>query len=125
MGPQRWDSITPEGAKGGPQLELPIDPRELAVEAYFVKHSVARHRILTAEILKPAVNCVVKKWSSTSKAIGSFSWTVRISQQSGDTRGGVELLQTQRQKVPALKAAIEDLKAGRFRPAGKNWSTME
>src|SRR6478672_11738663 len=42
MGPQRWDSITPEGAKRGPQLELPIDPCELAVEAYFVKHSVAR-----------------------------------------------------------------------------------
>jgi hypothetical protein len=29
-----------------------IDPRELAVEAYFAKHSVARARILTAEILK-------------------------------------------------------------------------
>src|SRR5208283_1497520 len=54
MGPQRWDSITPEGAKRGPQLELPIDPCELAVEAYFVKHSVARDRILTAEILKRA-----------------------------------------------------------------------
>jgi hypothetical protein len=35
MGPQRWDSVTPEGAKEGPELELPIDPRELAVEAYF------------------------------------------------------------------------------------------
>ena len=34
-GPQRWDSITPEVAKRGPQLELPIDPRECAVEAYF------------------------------------------------------------------------------------------
>jgi hypothetical protein len=54
MGPQRWDSITPEGAKRGPQLEVPIDPRELAVEAYFAKHSVARDRILTAEILKRA-----------------------------------------------------------------------
>ena len=54
MGPQRWDSITPEIAKEGPQLELPIDPRELAVEAYFAKHSVARDRILTAEILKRA-----------------------------------------------------------------------
>jgi len=54
MGPERWDSITPEGAKRGPQLELPIDPRELAVEAYFAKHSVARDRILTAEILKRA-----------------------------------------------------------------------
>jgi conjugative relaxase-like TrwC/TraI family protein len=52
MGPQRWDSITPEGAKRGPQLELPIDPRALAVEAYFAKHSVARDRVLTAEILK-------------------------------------------------------------------------
>jgi conjugative relaxase-like TrwC/TraI family protein len=27
MGPQRWDSITPERAKAGPQLELPINPR--------------------------------------------------------------------------------------------------
>jgi AAA domain len=31
---------------------VPIDPRELAVEAYFAKHSVACDRILTAEILK-------------------------------------------------------------------------
>jgi hypothetical protein len=54
MGAQRWDSITPEGAKTGPQLELPIDPREVAVEAYFAKHSVARDRVLTAEILKRA-----------------------------------------------------------------------
>src|SRR6202011_602340 len=54
MGPQRWDSVTPEGAKEGPQLELPIDPREVAVEAYFVKYSVARDRVLMAEILKRA-----------------------------------------------------------------------
>jgi conjugative relaxase-like TrwC/TraI family protein len=54
MGPQRWDSITTEVAKRGSQLDLPIDPRELAVEAYFAKHSVARDRILTAEILKRA-----------------------------------------------------------------------
>jgi conjugative relaxase-like TrwC/TraI family protein len=54
MGSQRWDSVTPEGAKEGPQLELPINPREVAVEAYFAKHSVARDRVLTAEILKRA-----------------------------------------------------------------------
>jgi hypothetical protein len=54
MGAQRWDSITPEGAKEGPQLELPIDPREVAIEAYFAKHSVARDRVLIAEILKRA-----------------------------------------------------------------------
>ena len=54
MGAERWDSVTPEGAKEGPQLELPIDPREIAVEAYFAKHSVARDRVLTAEILKRA-----------------------------------------------------------------------
>ena len=54
MGAQRWDSVTPEGAKEGPQLELPINPREVAVEAYFAKHSVARDRVLTAEILKRA-----------------------------------------------------------------------
>jgi hypothetical protein len=35
-------------------LELPIDPREIAVEAYFAKHSVARDRVLMAEILKQA-----------------------------------------------------------------------
>jgi hypothetical protein len=53
-GPERWDSITPERAKEGPQLELPIDPREVAVEAYFARHSVARDRVLTAEILQRA-----------------------------------------------------------------------
>ncbi|MGA8655127.1 MAG: relaxase domain-containing protein [Chthoniobacterales bacterium] len=52
MGPQRWDSITPDRAQERPQLELPINPREVAVEAYFAKHSVARDRVLTAEILK-------------------------------------------------------------------------
>src|SRR6516164_6955283 len=35
MGAERWDSTTPVGAKAGPQLELPINPRKLAVEAYF------------------------------------------------------------------------------------------
>jgi len=54
MGPQRWDSITPEAAKEGLQLELPINPREVAVESYFDKHSVARDRVLIAEILKRA-----------------------------------------------------------------------
>jgi conjugative relaxase-like TrwC/TraI family protein len=54
MGPELWDSITPEGAREGPQLELPINPRGVAVEAYFAKHSVARDRVLTAEILKRA-----------------------------------------------------------------------
>src|SRR5271165_7111670 len=54
MGAQRWDSVTPEAAKEGPQLELPINPREVAIEAYFAKHSVARDRVLTAEILKRA-----------------------------------------------------------------------
>ena len=54
MGPERWDSVTPEGARVGPQLELPINPREVAVEAYFAKHSVARDRVLMAEILKRA-----------------------------------------------------------------------
>src|SRR3984957_13825343 len=46
--------VTAEAAKEGPQLELPINPREVAVEAYFAKHSVARARALTAEILKRA-----------------------------------------------------------------------
>ncbi len=54
MGPQRWDSVKPEAAKKGLQLELPINPREVAVKAYFAKHSVARDRVLTAEILKQA-----------------------------------------------------------------------
>src|SRR5271165_3977466 len=54
MRPELWDSITPEGAREGPQLELPINPRGVAVEAYFAKHSVARDRVLTAEILKRA-----------------------------------------------------------------------
>jgi hypothetical protein len=46
MGLDRWDSITPEVAKRGPQLELPIDPCEMGVEAYFAKHSVARDRFI-------------------------------------------------------------------------------
>src|SRR6202011_3017794 len=46
---------------------------------------------------------------------------LRILEQSGSVRY-VELLQTQRQKVPALKAAIEDLKAGRLQ-AG--WEKFE
>jgi AAA domain len=46
---------------------------------------------------------------------------LRILEQSGTVRY-VELLQSQRQKVPALKAAIEDLKAGRFH-AG--WEKLE
>src|SRR6202166_1310640 len=54
MGAERWDSVTSEVAKEGPQLELPINPREVAVEAYFAKHSVARARALTSEILKLA-----------------------------------------------------------------------
>jgi len=54
MGPERWDSISQGAAREGPQLELPIDPRELAIEAYFAKHSVARDRILVGEILKRA-----------------------------------------------------------------------
>jgi conjugative relaxase-like TrwC/TraI family protein len=54
MGPERWDSITPDAAKRGPQLQLPIDPLEIAVESYFAKHSAARDRVLAAEILKRA-----------------------------------------------------------------------
>jgi ATP-dependent exoDNAse (exonuclease V) alpha subunit len=46
---------------------------------------------------------------------------LRILEQSGTIRY-VELLQTQRQKVPALRAAIEDLKAGRLQ-AG--WEKLE
>src|SRR5271163_5185329 len=46
---------------------------------------------------------------------------LRILEQSGTVRY-VELVQTQRQKVPALKAAIEDLKAGRLQ-AG--WEKLE
>src|SRR3984893_12123659 len=46
---------------------------------------------------------------------------LRILEQSATVRY-VELLQTQRQKVPALKAAIEDLKTGRLQ-AG--WEKLE
>ena len=46
---------------------------------------------------------------------------LRILEQSSAVRV-VELLQTQRQKVPALKAAIEDLKADRLQ-AG--WEKLE
>ena len=46
---------------------------------------------------------------------------LRILEQSGSVRY-VELLRTQRQKVPALKAAIEDLKAGRLQ---NGWQKLE
>ena len=46
---------------------------------------------------------------------------LRILEQSGAV-WYVELLQTQRQKVPALKAAIEDLKAGRLE---SGWEKLE
>jgi ATP-dependent exoDNAse (exonuclease V) alpha subunit len=46
---------------------------------------------------------------------------LRILEQSASVRY-VELLQTQRQKVPALKAAIEDLKAGRLQVG---WEKLE
>jgi hypothetical protein len=44
---------------------------------------------------------------------------LRILEQSGTVRY-VELLHTQRQKIPGLKAAIEDLKAGRFENGWQN-----
>jgi ATP-dependent exoDNAse (exonuclease V) alpha subunit len=46
---------------------------------------------------------------------------LRILEQSGAVRY-VELLHTQRQKEPGLKAAIEDLKAGRLQAA---WEKLE
>jgi ATP-dependent exoDNAse (exonuclease V) alpha subunit len=46
---------------------------------------------------------------------------LRILEQSGAVRY-VELLQTQRQKAPALKAAIEDLKKGRLESA---WQKLD
>ena len=46
---------------------------------------------------------------------------LRILEQSGSVRY-VELLQTQRQRAPALKAAIEDLKAGRLE---NGWDKLE
>jgi ATP-dependent exoDNAse (exonuclease V) alpha subunit len=46
---------------------------------------------------------------------------LRILEQSGSVRY-VELLQTQRQRAPALKASIEDLKAGRLE---KGWEKLE
>jgi AAA domain len=46
---------------------------------------------------------------------------LRILEQSGTVRY-VELFQTQRQKVPALKAAIEDLKRGRLE---NGWEKLE
>jgi AAA domain len=54
LGQERWDSITPEVAKEGPQLDLPIHPREIAVECYFAKHSAtASSRGKSVALLAP------------------------------------------------------------------------
>ncbi len=42
------------GVKRSIRVQAIRAPREVAVEAYFAKHSVARARALTAEILKRA-----------------------------------------------------------------------
>jgi hypothetical protein len=42
MGPERWDSVTPEKAKEGPQLELPIDPREGLTQSRIPGANVSR-----------------------------------------------------------------------------------
>ena len=62
-------------------------------------------------------------WSAIALSIGPSNAgdALRILEQSGSVRY-VELRQTQRQKVPALKAAIEDLKAGRLQ---NGWQKLE
>jgi hypothetical protein len=94
MGPERWDSITPEAAKEGPQLNMLIDRREVAIETYFAKHSVARE----------SDSRVILVGDSAQHRSVERGDALRIPEQSGTVRF-VELLQTQRQTVPALKAA--------------------
>ena len=74
--------------------------------------------------LPPKVSRVLLVGDSAEHRSVERGGALRILEQSGTVRY-VELLQTQRQKVPALKAAIEDLKApatGRLGQTETPWS---
>ena len=131
MNKARWTSVISMGPEAGFMADTLFRPDQ------FIIYSV----MLLAELIVPSMlsipqmlwlvkharendSRVLLAGDSAQHRSVERGDALRILEQSGNVRY-VELLQTQRQKVPALKAAIEDLKAGRLENGWENWSNTE